>query len=93
MRRAFGVHTPGTRAGCPGPPVEPSHQGRGLGRLLLDFGEAEARRLGLAEVRLYTNALMTDNVAIYTARGYVQTDRRTVDGRDAIFMRKRLEDR
>ena len=27
--------------------VDPAHQGRGLGRLLMDFAEAEARRLGL----------------------------------------------
>lgn len=73
--------------------VEPSQQGRGFGRLLLDFAEAEAQRLGLAAVRLYTNALMTENIAIYTARGYVQTERREAEGRDTVFMRKVLEER
>ena len=61
--------------------VDPAHQGRGLGRLLLDFAEAEARRLGLPAVRLYTNALMTENMGIYSARGYVETERREIDGR------------
>jgi len=71
--------------------VDPAHQGRGLGRLLMDFAEAEARRLGLPEVRLYTNALMTENVGLYTARGYVETERREIAGRDTVFMHKSLE--
>jgi ribosomal protein S18 acetylase RimI-like enzyme len=70
--------------------VDPSHQGRGLGRALLDWAETEARRLRLPAVQLYTNALMTENIAIYTARGYVETERRHIDGRDAVFMRKSL---
>ncbi len=73
--------------------VEPAQQGRGLGALLLEFTETETRRLGLPEVRLYTNALMTENIGIYAARGYVQSERRNVDGRDTVFMRKLLEDR
>ena len=35
--------------------VEPARRGQGDGRILLDFAEAEARRRGLPEVRLYTN--------------------------------------
>jgi ribosomal protein S18 acetylase RimI-like enzyme len=70
--------------------VDPAYQGRGLGRQLLDFAEAEARRLGLPEVRLYTNALMTENQTIYRARGYAETERRAFDGREVVFMRKRL---
>jgi N-acetylglutamate synthase-like GNAT family acetyltransferase len=70
--------------------VDPAHQGQGLGRRLLDFAEAEARRLGLAEVRLYTNALMTDNRDLYSRRGYAEYDRRNLDGRDTVFMRKTL---
>lgn len=70
--------------------VDPAYQGRGLGRQLLDFAEAEARRLGLPEVRLYTNALMTENQSLYRARGYVETERRAFDGREAVFMCKRL---
>jgi N-acetylglutamate synthase-like GNAT family acetyltransferase len=71
--------------------VDPAHQGRGLGRMLLDWAEAEARRLELPAVQLYTNALMTENIAIYTARGYMETERRQIDGRDTVFMRKSLQ--
>jgi ribosomal protein S18 acetylase RimI-like enzyme len=71
--------------------VDPAHQGQGLGRQLLDFAETEARRLGLPAMRLYTNALMTENLALYTARGYVETERRATDEREAVFMRKWLQ--
>lgn len=70
--------------------VEPACQGRGLGRRLLALAEEEARRLGFAEVRLYTHALMTENRALYGRVGYVEYARRTVNGRDAVFMRKPL---
>ena len=70
--------------------VDPAWQKRGLGRRLLEFAEAEARRLGLDEVRLYTNALMTENRALYARIGYQEYDRRDVGGRDAVFMRKTL---
>jgi len=70
--------------------VDPAHQGRGLGRLLLDFAESEARRLSLPAVCLETNALMTENLALYTARGYVETARRELDGRHIVYMRKAL---
>jgi hypothetical protein len=33
---------------------------------------------------------MTENRALYARIGYQQYDRRTVDGRDAVFMRKIL---
>src|SRR6516164_2508193 len=62
--------------------VDPACQKRGLGRRLLE----------LAEVRLYTNALMTENRALYARIGYQEYDRRTVEGRDAVFMRKVLSD-
>src|ERR1044072_6478348 len=35
--------------------VRPERQGQGLGRQLIAFAEAEARRLGHAELRLYTH--------------------------------------
>jgi GNAT superfamily N-acetyltransferase len=70
--------------------VDPRHQGQGDGRLLLDFVEAEARRLGLAEVRLYTHALMARNIALYAQRGYAETGRRQEKGFARVFMAKRL---
>jgi ribosomal protein S18 acetylase RimI-like enzyme len=70
--------------------VAPGRQGRGIGRILMDFAEAEARRLGLQAVRLYTNERMEANVALYARRGYVETDRREEMGFRRVFMRKDL---
>ncbi|TCZ64325.1 GNAT family N-acetyltransferase [Roseicella aquatilis] len=70
--------------------VDPARQGTGEGRILLDFVEAEARRRGLPEVRLYTNALMERNIALYARRGYAETERRQEKGFARVFMAKRL---
>jgi GNAT superfamily N-acetyltransferase len=70
--------------------VRPDRQGQGFGRLLLDFAEAEAARCGWNIITLYTNALMTENITIYAARGYVEQKRRTEKGFDRIYMEKRL---
>lgn len=70
--------------------VDPAHQGKGCGRLLLDFAEAEARRLGLPALELYTNAKMTENLILYPRVGYVETDRRTENGFDRVYFRKVL---
>ncbi|MDQ2763390.1 MAG: GNAT family N-acetyltransferase [Pseudomonadota bacterium] len=70
--------------------VHPDRQGQGLGRLLLEFSEAEATRCGWSTITLYTNALMVENLAIYAARGYVEQDRRTEKGFDRVYMAKRL---
>jgi len=64
--------------------------GTGIGRVLLDFAEAEARRLGLPEIRLYTHALMARNIALYERRGFVVTERRAEKGFDRVFMARRL---
>jgi GNAT superfamily N-acetyltransferase len=70
--------------------IWPDLQGRGHGRRLLAFAEDEARRLGLAELRLYTNAAMTENVAMYPRLGYVETGRGGQDGFQRVFFAKRL---
>jgi GNAT superfamily N-acetyltransferase len=70
--------------------VSPNRQGSGIGRQLLDFTEAEAARCGWSAVTLYTNALMLTNIAIYTARGYVETGRVTEHGFQRVYMAKHL---
>jgi GNAT superfamily N-acetyltransferase len=70
--------------------VRPSHHGRGHGRVLLDFAEDQARLLGLPALRLYTNALMTQNIEHYQRRGYVITGDLHRNGRTVVFMRKEL---
>lgn len=70
--------------------VEPARQGMGDGRTLLDFAEAEARRRGLPEIRLYTNEKMERNIALYAARGYAETGRQEGAGFRRVFMAKRV---
>jgi ribosomal protein S18 acetylase RimI-like enzyme len=70
--------------------VDPARKGMGDGRMLLEFAEAEARRRGLAEVWLYTHALMAVNIALYAKRGYVETGRREEKGFSRVYMAKRL---
>ncbi|UYM06867.1 GNAT family N-acetyltransferase [Solicola gregarius] len=55
--------------------VSPDAQGQGVGGRLLAFADEHARDLGYAEVRLYTNEAMTENIAYYPRHGYVETHR------------------
>ena len=70
--------------------VAPNAQGRGLGRELMAFAERRAAELGMAELRLYTNQLMTENLALYPALGYAETGRRVEDGFARVYFSKRI---
>ncbi len=70
--------------------VRPDRQGQGLGRRLIAFAESEARRLGYAELRLYTHETMTENIALYTRLGFRETGRALEAGYDRVFMTKPL---
>ena len=70
--------------------VLPAAAGRGIGKKLITFCEAEARRLGLEAVHLYTNEMMTANLSIYPRLGYVEVDRRTDEGFNRVFFQKKL---
>jgi ribosomal protein S18 acetylase RimI-like enzyme len=70
--------------------IRPDRQARGFGRLLMDFSEAEAARCGWHAITLYTHVLMAENIAIYTARGYAERERRTENGFDRVYMEKPL---
>lgn len=65
--------------------VHPSHRGRGVGKALLQFAEAEARRAGFDEIRLYTHEKMTENIALYSRIGYEEYDRRPQDGFSLVY--------
>jgi GNAT superfamily N-acetyltransferase len=73
--------------------VRPAVKGQGVGRLLLEFAESEARRQGYASVYLATHELMTENRALYSRAGYVEYDRRVVNGFPRVFFRKALPGR
>jgi ribosomal protein S18 acetylase RimI-like enzyme len=70
--------------------VRPGHQGHGLGRRLLTFAEDRAKATGMREVRLYTNELMTENIAYYRRLGYEEVERRLDGGFRRVFMKKVL---
>ncbi|MEM7423343.1 MAG: GNAT family N-acetyltransferase [Pseudomonadota bacterium] len=67
--------------------VAPWAQGRGIGRRLIGFAEAEARRKGVAAVRLYTHVTMVENQALYRRLGYTEVTR----GQDEGYMRVQFE--
>jgi len=56
--------------------VMPQFQGFGFGRVLLDWADRRASIAGLSESRLYTNARMKENLALYQHCGYVITGTR-----------------
>lgn len=70
--------------------VAPDIQARGIGRHLIAFAEEEARRRGYRAITLYTNVLMTRNIALYAKLGYAETHRAVVNGYARVFMRKAL---
>ena len=70
--------------------VRPAVKGRGIGRLLLELAEAEARRQGYASIYLATHELMAENRALYSRVGYFEYDRRLVNGYPRVFSRKPL---
>ena len=71
--------------------VHPSQRGMGLGKALLEFAEAEARRAGFDSIYLYTHEKMTENLALYTKIGYVEYDRRSQGEFSLVYMRKHFE--
>jgi ribosomal protein S18 acetylase RimI-like enzyme len=70
--------------------VHPSVRGTGLGRALLEFAEAEARRAGFDSIYLYTHEKMVENLALYSRIGYVEYDRRSQGDFSLVHMRKHL---
>jgi ribosomal protein S18 acetylase RimI-like enzyme len=72
--------------------VHPSLQKTGVGKTLLQFAEAEARRLGYDSIYLSTHERMTENQSLYSRIGYREYDRRIEEGYSRVYMRKRLVD-
>jgi ribosomal protein S18 acetylase RimI-like enzyme len=70
--------------------VDPSHQGIGVGKALLEHAESAARDAGFDSIYLYTHERMVENLALYTRIGYVEYDRRLLGDARVVFLRKEL---
>ncbi|MEN0084667.1 MAG: GNAT family N-acetyltransferase [Leifsonia sp.] len=65
--------------------VAREERGSGIGSLLLDAADAQARAAGVPELRLYTNEKMHENLAYYPRRGFIETGRAEQDGFARVF--------
>jgi ribosomal protein S18 acetylase RimI-like enzyme len=70
--------------------VRPEHHRRGLGRMLLDWAERQTAAAGRDQIRLYTNALMEDNLRLYARFGYTETRRELYLGSTLVHMAKHV---
>jgi ribosomal protein S18 acetylase RimI-like enzyme len=68
--------------------VAPGCQGQGHGGTLLAFAEAEAARIGVPELRLYTHEKMDTNIAWYARHGWVLERRAEEDQFRRVFFVK-----
>ena len=70
--------------------VDPSQQGTGLGKTLLQLAEDEARGAGFDSIYLYTHETAVENLELYARIGYVEFDRRPAGVGKIVYMRKPL---
>jgi ribosomal protein S18 acetylase RimI-like enzyme len=70
--------------------VDPSHQGIGVGKALLEHAELEALEEGFDSIYLFTHEAMVENLALYARTGYVEYDRRVHGEARIVYLRKSL---
>lgn len=70
--------------------VAPEAQGRGIGRLLLEWAEAKAREAGRHELRLLTNGAFEANVSLYARLGYTIDREEPFMNGTTVYMSKRI---
>jgi ribosomal protein S18 acetylase RimI-like enzyme len=68
--------------------IGPACQDLGYGAQLLNYVEQLA--IGACTIRLNTNEKMTENLAWYQHRGFVETARRVEDGFARVYFEKKL---
>ncbi|KAL4921662.1 acyl-CoA N-acyltransferase [Aspergillus aurantiobrunneus] len=71
--------------------VDPAAQGRGYGRLLVEFAEGRARESGRGVVALATNVKMYENLGLYKKLGFVEVGRGMEEGYERVFLRKNVD--
>ena len=70
--------------------VDSRAQGKGYGRLLMNYAEETAKRRGIHAITLFTNEKMYENLVLYPKLGYKEVDRREEDGFNRVYFRKDL---
>ena len=70
--------------------VLPAYAGQGIGKLLLRQAEQVAIAKGFKLLRLYTNELMTRNLAMYRGLGYVDSHHTQYKGSRIVHLKKTL---
>ena len=70
--------------------VLPEHQGHGHGRRLMAHAEAVATTFGHRQLRLYTNQLFAENIALYQRLGYEIEREEVLPTGVVIHMQKNL---
>ena len=70
--------------------VAPAYQGRGLGRQLMAHAEGVAASMGRPLLRLYTNTLFAENIALYRRLGYAVDREEEFRGGTVLHMSKRV---
>ena len=85
------LHREGDHSELENVAVAPAAQGRGVGAALMAHAEAVTTGWGLAEIRLYTNVAMTENLSYYPTLGYRETSRGEQDGFQRVFFSKHLD--
>ncbi len=73
--------------------IHPQYQRQGFGRQLLAWAEHEARQAGYDRLRLYTNALMTENIALYSRLGFRETHREAYPDALVVHLDKSVAER
>jgi ribosomal protein S18 acetylase RimI-like enzyme len=68
--------------------IWPAMQGRGLGRMLIDFAEAQARQRGLRRLQLETPEGFVDAIAFYQRLGFVEVRRQDIGYRSVVMLKR-----
>lgn len=72
--------------------VDVNSQGRGFGRILMEFAESQCRERGFEAVTLYTNVKMHENIVLYNRLGFQEMKRQTDGPYERVYFRKLIRE-